>query len=102
MINRTSPKMVPVPITLRYAQRWNRRHRQSGRLFEGRFYSTPLDDRHIWAVVGYIERNPVRARLVPRAEQWPWTYARAQSRPRSTAHEQGKPMGEEIDLFGRT
>ena len=61
----------------RYAQLWNRRHRQSGHLFEGRYYSTPLDDRHTWAAARYIERNPVRARLVSRAEEWPWTSARA-------------------------
>lgn len=30
---------------------------------------------HLWAAVRYVERNPVRAGLVPLAEAWPWSSA---------------------------
>ncbi len=41
-----------------------------GYLFQGRFHSCPLDERHLIAAVRYIERNPVRARMV----RVPWRY----------------------------
>jgi len=60
-----------------YASWLNRKMRQSGHLWQGRFYSSVLDDEHLWAAVRYVERNPVRAGLVARAEQWPWSSAAA-------------------------
>ena len=33
------------------------------------------NDREFEHIVGYIERNPVRAGLVQRAEEWPWSSA---------------------------
>jgi putative transposase len=44
-----------------------------GHVFQRRFWSDPiLDERHFLSVLRYIEANPVRARLVERAESWPW------------------------------
>ena len=63
------------PVHLRYAQEFNRRMGVGGVLWQGRFYSTPLDDRHFWAAVRYVERNPVRAGLVKRAWEYPWSSA---------------------------
>lgn len=34
------------------------------------------DERHFHAVISYIHQNPVKARLVSRAEDWPWSSAR--------------------------
>jgi hypothetical protein len=31
------------------------------------------DERHLWTVLRYVERNPVSAGLVHRAEEWPWS-----------------------------
>jgi putative transposase len=59
----------------RYAAAVNRRERWTGHLWANRFFSTPLDDQHLWAAVRYVELNPVRARLVDSAEQWPWSSA---------------------------
>ena len=39
--------------------------------------SCVLDAPHLWACVRYVERNPVRAGLVERAEDWPWSSAAA-------------------------
>ena len=36
-----------------------------------------MDEPHLMAAARYIERNPVRARLVGRAEDWPWSSAAA-------------------------
>ena len=60
-----------------YASWLNRKMGESGHLWQGRFFSCVLDDRHLWAAVRYVERNPVRAGLVARAEDWPWSSAGA-------------------------
>jgi len=60
-----------------YASWLNRRLHPSGHLWQGRFFSAGLDDAHLWACVRYVERNPVRAGRVERAEQWPWSSAAA-------------------------
>jgi putative transposase len=36
-----------------------------------------LDEAHLWAAVRYVERNPVRAGMVKRAEDYRWSSARA-------------------------
>lgn len=45
----------------KYAQWFNMQHGLSGHAWANRFYSTPLDDDHLWAAVRYVELNPVRA-----------------------------------------
>ena len=60
-----------------YAQWLNARQGWSGHLWSSRFFSTPMDDVHLWAAVRYVERNPVRAGLVERAEDYIWSSARA-------------------------
>ncbi len=46
----------------------------SGHLYQGRFKAFPLrTDEHFLTVCRYVERNPLRAGLVPRAERWPWS-----------------------------
>ncbi len=61
----------------RYARRVNQQKQWSGHLWANRFYSHPVDGEALWAAVRYIERNPVRAGLVARAEEYPWSSARA-------------------------
>ncbi|RLA92910.1 MAG: transposase [Deltaproteobacteria bacterium] len=65
-------------ITFRYAQYFNRKYGRSGRLWQNRYFSCPVDkDEYLWAVVRYIENNPVRAKLVTKAEDWTWSSAMA-------------------------
>jgi len=59
----------------RYTQYVNRLHGRSGHLWQGRFYSTALDETHFWRALRYVERNPVRARLVRRAWRYRWSSA---------------------------
>ena len=60
-----------------YARWLNLRRRQSGHVWQNRFYSCPLDEDHKWAALRYVELNPVRSGLVERAEEWPWSSAPA-------------------------
>jgi len=59
----------------RYAQWLNERQDWTGQLWAGRYYSVPMDDPHLWAATRYVETNPVRAGLVSRAPDYPWSSA---------------------------
>jgi putative transposase len=62
-------------LTLTHAQRWKHSHAAVGRghLYQGRFKSFPIEpDEHLLTVLRYVQRNPVRAGLVRRAERWRW------------------------------
>ena len=61
----------------RYTRRVNFREGWRGYLWQGRFASVPLDEPHLIAAIRYVERNPVAAGLVRRAEDYPWSSARA-------------------------
>jgi putative transposase len=65
------------PLHMRYAQRINRRRGWKGHLWQGRFFSSALDETYLWAAIRYVERNPVRAKLVRKAENYPWSSAAA-------------------------
>ena len=65
------------PLHMRYAQRINRSRGWKGHLWQGRFFSSPLDEAYLWAAVRYVERNPVRAGMVSRAEDYRWSSAAA-------------------------
>lgn len=64
----------------RYASYFNAAHGSSGHVWQGRFYSCPLDASHLWEALRYSELNPVRAGMVAQAEQWPWSSAAAHCR----------------------
>ncbi len=56
------------------AQDFNRRHAKVGHLFQGRFKAVWVDrDAYLLEVCRCVERNPVRASLVDRAEAWRWS-----------------------------
>ena len=61
----------------RFAAWQNARHGWLGHLWANRYFSTPLDETHLWRAVRYVERNPVRAGLVGSSEEWPWSSARS-------------------------
>ena len=60
----------------RYTRRINFREKWRGYLWQGRFASFVMDDPYLLSAARYVELNPVRARLVPSAGQWPWSSAR--------------------------
>ena len=61
----------------RYAARIHARLKVTGHLWQGRFSSTAMDERHLLAAARYVPMNPVRAGLAARADDWPWSSARA-------------------------
>ena len=61
----------------RWAQFVNARGRWRGHLFDDRYASVAMDEAHLLTAVRYVALNPVRARLVARAEDWPWSSVRA-------------------------
>lgn len=65
-------------LTLTHTQRWHQ-HRHTvgeGHVYQGRFKSFPVEtSEYFLTVCRYVERNPVRAGLVERAEQWRWSSA---------------------------
>ena len=63
------------PLHMRYAQRINQANGWKGHLWQGRFFSSPLDEAYLWAAVRYVERNPVRAGMLNEAEAYPWSSA---------------------------
>lgn len=71
----SSLQQVLKPLHMRYAQRINRRNKWKGHFWQGRYFSSPLDDRYMWSAIRYVERNPVRARMVRKAERYPWSSA---------------------------
>lgn len=63
-------------LTLSHTKRWHASHGTSGTgpLYQGRFKAFPVaSDHHFLTVCRYVERNPLRAELVKRAEAWPWS-----------------------------
>ncbi len=57
-----------------YTQRVNRRHGQTGHVFQGRYGAVLVQkERYLLAVSRYIVLNPVRAGMVANAGAWPWS-----------------------------
>ncbi len=73
-----------------YTRYVNRLHGRSGHLWQNRFFSCPLDDDHYWTAMCYVERNPVRAKMVRKAWRYPWSSA--------GAHVTGEDTAELLDL----
>ena len=60
----------------RYTRMRNFAEGVRGYLFQGRFGSCVLDEKHLWAAGRYVERNPVRAGMVGKAWEYGWSSAR--------------------------
>jgi putative transposase len=63
-------------LTITHARRWQE-HRGRvgyGHVYQSRYKSFPVQSEdHFYQVLRYVERNPLRANLVERAEQWRWS-----------------------------
>jgi hypothetical protein len=56
------------------AEVFHKHYGSSGHVWQGRFKAFPIEqDEHFLTVVRYVERNPLRANLVPKAEDWRWS-----------------------------
>jgi len=57
----------------RYTGYINARLRATGHLWQGRFGTVVMDEAHLFYAVRYVSLNPVRATLVPQAQDWRWS-----------------------------
>ena len=63
-------------LTTTHVRRWRLRRRTvgTGHLYQGTYKSFPVEeDDHLYTVLRYVERNPVRPTLAERAEDWRWS-----------------------------
>ena len=62
-------------LHVKYSHYINKQRKAKGHLWQGRFYSCLLDEKHLYRAIRYIENNPVRAKLVKQA--WNYNYSSA-------------------------
>jgi len=61
-------------LTTAHVRRYHRHYEGAGHVWQGRFKAFPIQrDDHYLAVLRYVERNPLRAGLVQRAQDWRWS-----------------------------
>ena len=61
-----------------YTQRFNRKHSRVGHVYQGRFKAIIVQkEAYLMDLARYIVLNPMRARMVRYAQQWPWSSYRA-------------------------
>jgi putative transposase len=83
----------------RYAVYVNARSRWTGHLFDGRHAATPMDESHLLSAVRYVSLNPVRARLVAQAVDWPWSSVRAHLRGQDDGLAVVRPVLDRVETF---
>jgi putative transposase len=62
-------------LTATHARRWHLAHgsRGTGHVYQDRYGAVPVQsDPHLLRLLRYVERNPLRANMVERAEEWQW------------------------------
>ena len=57
----------------RYAGHIHARLKRTGHFWQGRFGCVAMDEPHLGAALRYVALNPVRAGLMARAMDWPWS-----------------------------
>ena len=61
-------------LLMAHARRYHRHYGTSGHVWQGRFKAFIIqDDDHLRTVLRGVERNPLRAELVARSEDWKWS-----------------------------
>jgi len=81
----------------RYTRSINFREGWRGHLWQGRFASFPMDERHLIAAARYIELNPLRAGLVDELAAWRWSSLSAHLSGSDDLLVTAKPL---LDLVG--
>lgn len=81
----------------RYSGYINARLRVTGHLFQGRFGSVAMDEAHLLAAFRYVALNPVKAKLVRWAAEWPWSSTPAHLAARDDALVTVEPLLKRVD-----
>jgi putative transposase len=85
-------------LSEKYVKYFNRKHDRSGTLWSGRYRPFPItDEAYLLNCLRYIEQNPVRAELVSRPGDYPWSsygfHALGQPSDWLTAHHVYQALG---------
>ena len=64
-------------VSQHYTQYVNKKYGRSGKLWENRYKLHLVDPDCCWVIARYIEKNPLRARMVSQAENYPYSSAKA-------------------------
>jgi len=65
-------------IGVSFVWHYNRKYKTTGHLFQDRFKSEKVEsDEYLLTVIRYIHQNPVKAKMVRRAEDWKWSSCRS-------------------------
>jgi putative transposase len=94
-------------LTGGHAMQWQhfRQTRGLGHVYQGRFKALPVsEDGHFLRVCRYVEQNPLRAGLVSRAEDWPWSSLSQRNRSRPGVSLEPWPVSQPrhwLDLVNR-
>ena len=75
------------------------RRKRSGHFWQGRFGAVAMDEEHLAAALRYVSLNPVRARLVQRAQDWRWSSVRAHLRGKDDGITELKPIKDRFPDF---
>jgi REP-associated tyrosine transposase len=75
------------------------RRKRSGHFWQGRFAAVAMDEDYLAAALRYVALNPVRARLVGRAQGWRWSSTRAHLRGRDDGLTALQPIKDRFPRF---
>ena len=64
------------PLHMRYSQYINKKKNWSGHLWQGRYFSSALDEQYTYYAFRYVENNPVQAKMVSKATDYQYSSAR--------------------------
>jgi len=87
------------PVHRRYAGVIHARRRRTGHFWQGRFGAVAMDEEHLAVALRYVSLNPVRARLVSRAQDWRWSSTHAHLTGKEDGVTSLKPVRERFPRF---
>lgn len=82
-----------------YAGTIQARRKRTGHFWQGRVGAVTMDEEHLAAALRYVSLNPVRARLVERAQDWRWSGTRAHLRGKDDGITALAPIRERFPRF---
>jgi len=89
-------------LTTSHVRRYHRHYHSSGHVWQDRYKSFPIEaEDSLYIVLRYIERNPLRANLVKRAQDWAWSSLRWWRRPHRPSYLTDGPMDRPSDWVRR-
>lgn len=83
-----------------YAGTIQARRKRTGHFWQGRFGAVAMDEQYLAAALRYVSLNPVRARLVKRAQDWRWSSTRAHLRGKDDGLTALAPIRDRFPEFG--